>query len=171
MTFIFWSLIFLRGCSAGSMIFCFTRLTSLRLSGTYSEQPGTRPPSCITHQQLTMYFKRAREGSNSSQFINGPNTYFALKTLHWQPSKIILNFSNTTTSNLKGWNPSLDSSIGSASAWYHGGRGFKSWQGQVIYNKLCFWHWVATHSKSWFPMIQNLHRTKNRFKKFGILCI
>ena len=31
------------------------RLTSLNLSGAYTEQPGTRPPSCATLQQLPMY--------------------------------------------------------------------------------------------------------------------
>ena len=34
------------------------RLKSLKFSGTYIEQPGTRPPCCNTTQQLTLY-KRA----------------------------------------------------------------------------------------------------------------
>ena len=35
----------------------------------------------------------------------------------------------------KGLHPSQDSSVGSISAWYRGGPGFKSWQGQEFFNE------------------------------------
>ena len=34
----------------------FTRLTSLNLCRIDHGQPGTRPPSCATPRQMTMYF-------------------------------------------------------------------------------------------------------------------
>ena len=68
------------------------------------------------------------------------NIYMCIAVAHildlMKSSFEIKNITPLTTVNVFETNPSLDSSIGSTSAWYHGGCKFKSRQGRGFFLKI-----------------------------------